>query len=93
MMEDRDARLDALIRQVMPRRFRDRPIDNAANMHNELGIDSLGLMSLAFRVEEEFGVDVIVHADEIATVFTVGELRQFIDRFAPAGAAERMEDD
>jgi acyl carrier protein len=80
MTPDNALRLEGLIREVMPRRFRELPLNDNANMHNELGIDSLGLMSLAFRVEEEFGIDVIVHAEEISTVFTVGELRRFVDR-------------
>ena len=82
MIEHHAISLDALVREVIPRRFRDLPLDDAANMHNDLGIDSLGLMSLAFRVEEEFGIDVIVHAHELSTVFTVRELRHFVDRHA-----------
>lgn len=85
MSEDTDdlqTRLDGLIREVMQRRFHDLPLLDNKNMHLDLGIESLGLMSLAFRVEEEFGIDVLVHAERLETVFTVGELRNFVAEFA-----------
>ena len=75
-------RLDCLIREVMQRRFYKEPLLDEKNMHLDLGIDSLGLMSLAFRVEEEFGIDVLVHADRLENIFTVGELRSFVSEFA-----------
>lgn len=81
-------RVDRLIREVMPRRLRDAAIADESLLHGELGIDSLGLMSLAFRVEEEFGIDVIAHAERVAGIFSVGELRRFVAGFAATGAAQ-----
>lgn len=78
-------RLDGLIREVMQRRFHELPLLDDKNMHLDLGIESLGLMSLAFRIEEEFGIDVLAHAERLETIFTVGELRSFVAEFAPEG--------
>ena len=87
LTSDLSTRLDGLIREVMQRRFRDLPLLDDRNMHLDLGIESLGLMSLAFRVEEEFGIDVLVQAERLETVFTVGDLRSFVAEFAEGGAS------
>lgn len=70
--------VDRLIREVLPRRLRHAVLADDQSLHGNLGIDSLGLMSLAFRLEEEFGINVMEHADRIAAVDTVGGLMQLV---------------
>jgi acyl carrier protein len=78
MNEHRRATVDGLIREVLPRRMRDAVLSDDQSLHVDLGIESLSLMSLAFRIEEEFAIDLMEHAERIAAVNTVGDLRQLV---------------
>jgi acyl carrier protein len=53
-----EARILALISTAIPGRFRKTPITRATSLKRDLGLDSLGLLSMLFRFEQEFGVDV-----------------------------------
>jgi len=70
--------VDQLIREVLPRHLRDVILVNDLSLHGQLGIDSLGLMSLAFRLEEEFGIDLMEHADRVSAVNTVGDVVRLV---------------
>lgn len=78
MNEQQRNAVDRLIREVLPRRFRNAALTEDQSLHVDLGIESLGLMSLAFRIEEEFAIDVMEHAQRIAAVDTVGDLLQLV---------------
>jgi acyl carrier protein len=71
--------VDRLIREVLPRRLRNADLGEDQSLHGDLGIESLGLMSLAFRIEEEFAIDLMEHADRIAAVDTVRDLLRLVD--------------
>jgi acyl carrier protein len=77
-----DSTLEGLVREVMPRRLHKLPLDGPRSLSGELGIDSIGLMSLALRIEEEFQIDLMQHADRFANVRTFGDVRELIDQLA-----------
>jgi acyl carrier protein len=78
MNEERSNNVDRLIREVLPRRLRNAVLTQGQSLHADLGIDSLGLMSLAFRIEEEFAIDLMEHAQRVTAVDTVGDLLQLV---------------
>jgi acyl carrier protein len=77
-----EATLDKLVREVMPRRLHKLALDDALALQGELGIDSIGLMSLAFRIEEEFQIDLMQHTDRVAAVRTIGDVRGLVHDLA-----------
>lgn len=58
-----DASLDqailAHIREVVPARFKKVAITRDMRLQRDLGLDSLGIASLLFRLEGEFGLDLM----------------------------------
>lgn len=53
------------------------PVESQRDLRDELGLDSNVLMSIAFRLEKEFEVDITAHADELAALRTVGDVARF----------------
>jgi acyl carrier protein len=53
------------------------PVESQRDLRDELGLDSNVLMSIAFRLEKEFDVDITAHADELAALRTVGDVARF----------------
>lgn len=51
-----------------------RPLDEGLSLQNDLAIESLSLVSLAVRLADEFGVDVVDLALELGEVKTFGDL-------------------
>lgn len=70
--------LEQLIREVLPRRLHKLPLQGHLTLSGDLAIDSIGLMSLAFRIEEEFQIDLMAHADQVANVRTIDDVRAII---------------
>ena len=66
------------LREVMPWRLARKEISRAMFLQKDLGIDSMGLVALAFRLEEEFGIDLSEFPEE------VGNIRQVADVLALA---------
>jgi acyl carrier protein len=50
-----------------------------SRLDNELGLDSIGLFTVAFLLEEEFGIDVALHADAFAKITTVRDIVRFVE--------------
>jgi acyl carrier protein len=77
-IQDIDDRLMVAIADAMPSRTRKRlEIDRDTRLHADLGLDSLGLLALLFRIQVAFDVDVDVDVDiDIGSLRTVGELIQ-----------------
>ncbi|AKF86089.1 phosphopantetheine-binding protein [Myxococcus sp. MISCRS1] len=65
----------AMIAQAVPRRFRKAAITPELSLRKDLGIDSLGVASLLFRLEETFGVAL----DELASDVDLGRLHTVRD--------------
>ncbi len=52
----------------------ERPLDRKLSLRNDLAIESLSLVSLALRLGDEFGVDVVELGLELGKVQTLGDL-------------------
>ena len=66
--------LEKLVREVIPRRLHKVQLAESMSLQGELGIDSIGLISLAFRIEEEFQIDLMQDPDRVANVRTMGDV-------------------
>lgn len=80
MSSSLDATIAQLIREVLPRRMLQVQMSDELSLREDLGIDSIGLMSLAFRLEEEFSIDLMEHTEEVTSVRTVGDVQRLIRR-------------
>lgn len=58
-------RIVELIAQATPARHRNTRITREMRLHHDLGIDSLGMVALVFRLEQAFSVDLAELAPEI----------------------------
>ena len=74
-----DARFEekiiALLAQAVPRKYAKTKITRELRLRNDLGIDSLAIASLLFRLEEAFGMQL----DEQAALVDLGQLRTVSD--------------
>jgi acyl carrier protein len=53
-----DEKLLTLIAEAVPGKFKKTKIARQTHLQKELGFDSIGMLSLVFRFEELFGVDI-----------------------------------
>jgi acyl carrier protein len=60
-----------LIAQAVPSKFRKARITKDMFLRKDLGIDSLGMVALVFRIEELFGVDL----SELGASVSLNQLR------------------
>lgn len=72
--EEVEAMVIKFLREVMPWRFANKEISQAMFLQNDLGIDSIGLVTLAFRFEEEFGVGLEEFPVEVSNIRQVGDV-------------------
>lgn len=66
--------LIALIVSRIPPHVARREVTAQTNFREQLDIDSLGLLSLAFEIETQLGVDMFAYAGRLAESRTVGDL-------------------
>jgi acyl carrier protein len=88
---DLDVRLLAAIADAMPMRRKKRLQINAeTRLHAELGLDSLGLLALLFRLQETFAVELDDDLDmDVGALRTVGDLLRVVRTLlAPARGDE-----
>ena len=52
-----DRQIVAMIAGIVPGKFKKTKITRETRLQAELGLDSLGILSLVFRFEETFGID------------------------------------
>ena len=76
----------AHIREVVPGRFKKAVITPDMRLQRDLGLDSLGIASLLFRLEGEFGLDLMGDPDMPAKM---RGLRSVSDLVAFAGSLRR----
>jgi len=48
----------SLIGEAVPKKFKKKPVTRETHLQKELGLDSIGLLSMVFRFEEIFKVDI-----------------------------------
>ena len=75
-------------RQVLPPGAAAITVTLQSRLRDELGIDSLGLISLMFLVEEGLSVDMQPHAASIASCQTVGEIAEVTLQAVRAGLTD-----
>jgi acyl carrier protein len=68
----------SLIGEVLPFNKKNTSVDSGHSLTLDLGITSIGLMSLAFRIEEELDIDLMPYSDEYSQLQTVQELQTMI---------------
>jgi acyl carrier protein len=71
-------RLERLVRATLPQRSSAVALRDELDFRRDLGLDSMGLVELVFRVEREFGVDIIERASGLGAIYTVGDLLDFV---------------
>lgn len=80
----------ALIAEAVPGKFKKTRITRETNLQKELGLDSLGMLSLVFRFEELYGIDIAQMGIDvnIAKLKTVADLlnvgREIVSRIPAA---------
>lgn len=86
-----DERIMALIAEAVPGKFKKTKITMETSLQKELGLDSLGMLSLVFRFEELFGIDIAQMGIDvnIAKLKTVGDImgvaRDILSKVSVAG--------
>lgn len=71
---DMQAKLIALIGARIPAYVTERKVTPEVNFREQLNIDSLGLLSIAFEIEETLGVDMFSYSERLAESRTVKDL-------------------
>jgi len=72
--EQVEALIVRLLREVIPYQFAKKEIRPEMSLQQELGIDSLGKVALAFRLEEQLGVDLSEFSGNIHEIRTVQDM-------------------
>jgi acyl carrier protein len=87
-----EEKVKALIAEAAPRRFKKTRITPQTLLQKELGLDSIGILSMMFRFEETFGIDlrnldVNINLAKLRTVEdVVRAAREILSRTAKAPA-------
>jgi acyl carrier protein len=71
-------KITALVKEVVPPRHAKRAQITQDTVLADLGVDSLGKVSLAFRIEEVLGVDLTQFSGNIGEVRTVGDVVRLV---------------
>jgi Phosphopantetheine attachment site. len=71
---DIDQAILKYLREVIPWQFAKKEIQPEMSLQTELGIDSLGKVAIAFRLEEEFGADLTQFSGGLEEILTVKDL-------------------
>lgn len=69
-----EQQVERLALEYAQRLPRHRPLALDASLHDDLAIESLSLVSLALRLGNEFGVDVVEAGIELGALKTFGDL-------------------
>jgi acyl carrier protein len=70
----------SLVEEVVPWQAGRRGIADSSSLAGELGIDSLGLVTLAFRIGEEFEIEIDEDDVDLAAIETVGDVKATVRR-------------
>jgi acyl carrier protein len=81
-----DEKVLSLIAEAVPGRFKKKQITPELSLQKDLGIDSLGVAALVFRLEDAFGIEIgdLALDIDVAQMRTVGDAlkasRQIVTR-------------
>jgi acyl carrier protein len=78
-------RVVRLVRQVVPWQFAKREIGADADLQGDLGMDSLGKLALALRVEQEFRIDLSSLQTDLTSIRTVGDVVGVVESMTKGG--------
>ncbi|GEM_PF-4015478 len=81
-------RIVSALRLSVPRPFASKKIEPQHQLRDDLGIDSLGLITLASLLEDEFGLSLASHTAALMRVVTVQELSDFVGELIDRGSEE-----
>jgi acyl carrier protein len=90
--ETMQTRLERLVLEYAQTAPEARPLEARLSLQNDLSIESLSLVSLALRLGDEFGVNVVDMDLELGAVKTFGDLvkvAQTLKQQSNVGAGER----
>jgi acyl carrier protein len=76
----------SLIHQSAPP-FGDVALGPDTHLVDDLGFDSMGLLTLALLLEETFALDIAAYAEDYRAIESVGDIVRFIEAYASARAA------
>lgn len=79
---DVDALVISIVHEVIPWRIARRGVSTSALLTDDLGIDSLGMITLAFRISEELGLDFDGEDLDLAAIRTVNDVQTIARRLA-----------
>jgi acyl carrier protein len=70
-----DEKIISLLSETVPGKFRKAKITKEMRLHRDLGIDSLAVAALVFRLEEVFGIDLtdVDFGTSLGQMRTVGD--------------------
>jgi acyl carrier protein len=72
--ESDEARVIRLVREVVPWQLGKKEIRGDSKLRADLGVDSLGKVALAARLEEEFGIQFASFRGDVAAIRTVADV-------------------
>ena len=78
---DLESAIVSIIRQATPSQFKKGAITVDMRLQRDLGLDSLGIAALLFRLQDDFGLDLFADPDLSARI---GDLRSVEDLVALA---------
>jgi acyl carrier protein len=85
LLMDVDTRVAALVREYSHSPPTG-PLDPKASLRNDLGVDSLSLVSVAVALGDELGVDLVEWGADLAKLVTLADLTALAHALARAGA-------
>ena len=69
------------LQEILQKRTQTKVIDESQSLHDDLGIDSLGLVELMLDIEEAFDVTLDESALDPAKLRTVQDLANLVSRY------------
>ncbi len=85
---DVDARITALVREYA-QNPPSGPLDPKASLRNDLGVDSLSLVSVTVSLGDEFGIDLVEWGADLGKLETLGDLVELGHALPRASQANR----
>ena len=73
-MRELEAAICDVVRGALPRKGRPVEISPSLDLRRQLDIDSIGLLSIIFTIEEKLGVDMFQYADRLADATLLSDL-------------------
>lgn len=80
-----EERVLTLIRDAVPSNFKKVPITKETRLQRDLGLDSIAMLALFFRFEQEFEIDLTILSDGV----NLGQIRTVGDALAVSREAQQ----